>query len=282
MNEADWGAVFEAIEMNAAQKNQAKDGDFIKDGLLHCGVCRAPKQCRVELFGKTRTPFCICECRKKELAEEEAKRKHDEKMINIRHMRRMGFPDAEMSRWTFEMDDHSNERISNMARKYVDNFAEFKKRGKGLLLYGTVGTGKTFTAACIANALIDQGHPCLVTNFARLVNTISGMYAGKQEYIDGLNDFDLLIIDDLASERDTEYMGEIVQNIIDSRYRAGLPLIITTNLTSEELKNPAEIRKQRIYSRLFEMCVPVEVSGKDRRKHKLKADYNEMNDLLGL
>ena len=108
------------------------------------------------------------------------------------------------------------------------------------------------------------------------------MFEEKQQYIDGLKRFDLLIIDDLASERDTEYMGEIVQNIIDSRYRSGLPLIITTNLTAEELKHPAEIRKQRIYSRLFEMCVPVEVKGYDRRKKKLVMEHEEMSKILGL
>jgi len=77
-------------------------------------------------------------------------------------------------------------------------------------------------------------------------------------------------------------MGEIIQNIIDSRYRAGLPLIITTNLTSEELKKPAEIRKQRIYSRLYEMCYPVEVTGNDRRKKKLRNEFDEISDLLGV
>lgn len=194
----------------------------------------------------------------------------------------MGFPDSEMEKWSFDKDDLSNEKISTIARKYVDNFDEMKSRGKGLLFYGSVGTGKTFMSACIANALIEKGHPCLVTNFARLCNTISGMFDGKQQYIDGLDKFHLLVIDDLASERDTEYMGEIVQNIIDARYRSGLPLIITTNLTADELKHPAEMRKKRIYSRLFEMCVPIEVKGKDRRKEKIKSDYKDLEELLGL
>ena len=203
-------------------------------------------------------------------------------MQEIKRLRRMGFPDAEMQKWTFDNDDRSNERITNICHKYVENFSEMWKKGKGLLLFGTVGTGKTFMSACIANALIDQGHPCLVTNFARLINTIQGMYEGKQDYIDGLNKFTLLVIDDLAAERDTEFMAETVQNIIDARYRSGLPLIITTNLTAEELKHPAEVRKQRIYSRLFEMCVPIEVKGRDRRKEKLKEDFGELEELLGL
>ena len=201
-------------------------------------------------------------------------------MQHIQRLRNLGFPDAEMKNWTFDKDDHKNEQISKIAHNYVDNFDEMKKRGKGLLLFGEVGTGKTFISACIANALIDQGRACLVTNFARIVNIIQSTFDGKQDYIDSLNDFDLLVVDDLESERQTEYMGENVQNIIDSRYRAGLPLIITTNLTSDELKHAKEIRKQRIYSRLFEMCVPIEVKGKDRRRQKLKHDFDDLNKLL--
>lgn len=273
---------FDNIALTASQSIRAEEGDYLVDGLLYCHKCHTPKQCRVELFGEIKTPMCLCKCEKEKRDAEEEERKREEFQRHIRYLRKMGFPESDMASWNFSKDDHSNEKISTVAMRYVDNFDEMKKMGKGLLLYGTVGTGKTFMSACIANALIEKGHPCLVTNFARLVNTISGMYDGKQQYIDGLNRFHLLIIDDLASERDTEYMGEIVQNIIDARYRAGLPLIITTNLTSDELKHPAEIRKQRIYSRLFEMCVPIEVKGRDRRKEKLKKDYKELEDLLGL
>jgi DNA replication protein DnaC len=261
---------------------RAEEGDYLVDGLLYCHKCNTPKQIRITVLGKERTPFCLCKCETEKRDAEEAERKHKAFLEKVKRMRKMGFPDAEMERWSFATDDQSNEKISLIAHRYVENFNQMLDKGKGLLFYGTVGTGKTFISCCIANALIDRGYPCMVTNFARLTNTISGMYDGKQEYIDGLNKFALLVIDDLASERDTEYMGEIVQNIIDARYRAGLPLIITTNLTNEELKHPAEIRKQRIYSRLFEMCIPIEVSGGDRRKAKLIKDYKEMEDILGL
>lgn len=274
--------MLDKIIASSAQNIEAKYGDYLVDGLLYCGKCNTPKQVRVEIFGEERTPMCLCKCAKEKLEAEEAEERRREFRERIRGLRRMGFPDSEMQNWTFDKDDHSNMKISTVAQRYVDNFEELRKRGKGLLFYGDVGTGKSFVSACIVNALIEKGYPCLMTNFARLTNTLSGMYEGKQDYIDGLNQFELVVIDDLASERNTEYMGEIVQNIIDSRYRSGKPLIITTNLTADELKHPVDVRKQRIYSRLFEMCVPVEVKGKDRRKEKLKADYTDLGDLLGL
>jgi DNA replication protein DnaC len=279
----DLSKMIDGIAKAAEKANAAQDGDYTgENGLLYCGKCRTPKQCVVELFGQKRTVYCLCKCEVEKRDAEKAEQERREKMQRIQRLRQDGFPESDMQDWTFEKDDGKNAQVSEIARNYVKHFDDLKKRGKGLLLFGKVGTGKTFISACIANALIDRGYPCLVTNFARLVNTIGGMYEGKQEYIDSLNRFDLLVIDDLASERDTEYMGEIVQNIIDSRYRAGLPVIITTNLTSDELKHPAEIRKQRIYSRLFEMCLPVEVTGEDRRRRKLKDEYGEIGNLLGL
>lgn len=275
-------SVINSIEEKAADSVRAEQGDYIIDGLLYCGKCNTPKQTRVEIFGKVRTPYCLCKCEVERRKKEDEERERIAFEKRIKEMRRVGFPDDEMQNWTFDKDDRANEHITGVALKYVENFKIMRESGKGLLLYGTVGTGKTFTAACIANALIDKGYPCLVTNFARLINTISGMYDGKQEYIDGLNRFSLLVIDDLASEADTEYRNEIIFNVIDSRYRAGLPMIITTNLTGEEMKNPADVRKQRIYSRLFETCLPLEVKGNDRRREKLRNDVKTYSDLLGL
>ena len=277
-----FNTIFDDLECKMAENVQQEENDYIKGGLLHCGKCHTPKQVRIELFGEERMPYCLCKCETEKRDTEIAELKKQKEQQRIRELRGMGFPDAEMQNWTFDNDDNTNPKVSAIAHKYVENFSKLKEKGKGILFYGSVGAGKTFISACIANALIDQGYPCLVTNFARLTNTISGMYDGKQAYIDGLNRFSLLVIDDLASERDTEYMNEIVFNIIDARYRSGLPLIITTNLTAQELNNPAQISKQRIYSRLLEMCIPVEISGTDRRKKKLRSDINEMKDMLGL
>lgn len=278
----DLSGAIEGLIQKSKQSIPMNEGDYFENGLLHCGKCRTPKQVKIELFGQVRTPMCLCQCEKEKRDREEAEFRHREKMQEIQRMRSVGFPDKEMQNWRFENDDGSNEHISEVCKRYVQNFPKMREKAKGLLMFGNVGTGKTFFAACVANALIDEGYPCLVTNFARLTNTLSGMYEGKQEYLDSLNRYALLVIDDLASERNTEFMNEVVFNIIDARYRSGLPIVITTNLTAEELKHPADMSKQRVYSRLFEMCFAFEVKGRDRRKQKMIADHDELQNLLGL
>lgn len=275
--------IIDSIETKASQRIRRDPNDYLDDqGLLMCGNCHTRKQCVVEVFGETRTPLCLCKCAQEKAKAEDAELERQERMRMINELRTMGFPDEEMRSWTFENDDHANPKVSNVATKYAENFPLMLKKGKGLLFYGNVGSGKTYIAACIANALIDKGYPCLVTNFPRLINTISGMYEGKQQYIDGLNKFDLLVIDDLAAERDTEYMNETVQNIIDNRYRCGKPLIVTTNLSLNDIQNPTDIKRQRTYSRLAEMCFYVKVISKDRRKNRYDSDYQKFRELLDL
>lgn len=262
---------------------KANEGDYIgEDGLLYCGNCHTKKQTEVNIFGAVRRPMCLCKCMTEKRDAEEAAMKREEFERRTKEYRKTGFPESDMQNWTFENDDMANERITKAMRNYVDNFAELKKHGKGLLLYGSIGKGKTYAACEVANALIDKGYPVLVTNFARLTNTIQGKFEGKQEYIDSLNQFQLLVIDDLGTERKSEYMQEIVYNIIDSRYRAGLPFIITTNMTIEEIKTPTDIGNARIYDRIIERCFPIEVNGKNRRRKKVIAEYDEMKKLLGL
>ena len=257
-------------------------GDYVQDGILYCGQCNTPKQAKISVGGRMWTPACMCDCEAERFREKQEQMERESALDAVKRLRMMGFTDAEMEECTFAKDDGSNQKLSQISRKYVEIFAQMQMRGKGLLFYGDVGTGKTFMSACIANALIDRGHPCLVTNFARIVNTLHGMYEGRQRYIDDLNRFDLLVLDDLASERETAYMGEIIQSIIDARYRSGKPLIVTTNLTADDMKHPEDIRKKRIYSRLFEMCIPFEVKGNDRRRDKLKKDYHDIKEDLGI
>lgn len=277
--------IIETMARNSKKNSHHNEGDYLnEDGLLTCGKCHAPKQCRfvAKWDGKEKTPSVPCDC-ERELKEAAEQARHAQDMrIEVQRLRRLGFPDSEMADWTFANDDGTNKTASDIAHRYVGNFAEMKKHGKGLLFYGPVGTGKTFLAASIANELIDQGRPCLVTNFARITNTLQGMFDGKQRYLDDFNRLDLLVIDDLSAERDTSFMNEMIFNIIDSRYRSGKPLILTTNLSKEELMNQPNTDRQRIYSRLVEMCFPVEVKNIDRRKKKAQEDSEDLRRLLNL
>lgn len=275
--------VINGIAEQAEQRIKCEEGDFFNDeGLLICGKCRTPKQVRIDLFGNTKTVMCLCKCEQDKRDAEEKAWNQKQRLIKLNNLREIGFDDPKMRQWTFDKDDGKNEKLTMLAKNYVENFPKFRKEGKGLLLFGGVGTGKTFIAACIANALIDKGYPCMVTNFARLTNTLNGMYGARQEYLDSLDRFSLLVIDDLAAERNTEYMDEIVHTVIDGRYLAKKPLIVTTNLTKVELSRPSDVRKQRVYSRLFEMCYPFSIEGVDRREQKLETSYAEMEKLLGL
>lgn len=146
-----------------------------------------------------------------------------------------------------------------------DSFSEMIHKSAGLLLWGDVGTGKTYMAACIANALIEQEYTVKMTNFATIINDLFAS-EDKNEYTESLMRCSLLIIDDLGAERSTEYAVENVFNVIDRRYRTGKPLIITTNLHTDNMMNETSIDKKRIYDRVFEMCAPVQMKGVSKRK----------------
>lgn len=251
-----------------------------EDGLMRCAACHAATQTRIviESLGINRVVRCICDCRKKELAEADMRSRQEE----TERRRRSCFAGAEMAAWRFDADDRKNAKLSDAMERYANDFNEYKRAGRGLLLHGPVGTGKTFYAACIANRLIDRGYGVLVTNFAELVNRLHGTYDGKGAIMDELDRRSLLVIDDLGAERSNDYMQEIVYNIVDRRYRVGLPLIVTTNLPMTEIKSPADIRLARIYDRILQICHPVEVSGLSRRRADVRESYADMNARLGL
>lgn len=274
-----------AFEMLVERSKKAipiNDGDYTgPDGLLYCGSCNTPKQKEITVLGKVRRPYCLCKCESEKRDAEEAEEERIKLAKRAEELRHSGFPDKEMHQWTFANDDMENEQLTKAMKRYVENFPELKKQGKGLLLYGNVGRGKTYAACEVANALIDKGYSVMVTNFSRILNTLQGTFE-RQEYLDKLNGYSLLVIDDLGIERGTEFSKEQVYNVIDSRYRAGKPMIITTNLSIEQIKNPADIEDRRVYDRILERCFPIEFTGQNKRHKAVRESYGDMKELLGL
>jgi DNA replication protein DnaC len=250
------------------------------DNLIYCSKCHTPKQTRVVCMGKIIMPTVLCKCERERRELEESKREKDEVLERISRLKASGLQDRSLLAYTFENDLGYNPEIQK-AHDYVSNWEEMNARSLGLLIFGDVGTGKSFIAGCIANALLEKQIPVLMTNFSRILNTLTGMFSeDKNRFIDSLNAYSLLIIDDLGIERNSEFALEQVFNVIDSRYRSNKPLIVTTNLTLDELKNPADLAHKRIYERVLERCIPLKINTQNIRRHNAQSNISETRRLF--
>lgn len=193
-----------------------------------------------------------------------------QRMQRLHSQRQETFRDAyALYHCTFDADNGQVPQIEQ-AKKYVTHWNQMRVENIGLMFWGPSGNGKTFTAACIANGLIQQENrfpPTIrMTTLGMILNRLLAMSANDKEHY--LNDFkhcDLLILDDFGMERQTDYAREQVFGVIDGRYLAQRPLIITTNLSLKEMKSTNELSLKRIYDRVLEMCVPVYFGGESLR-----------------
>ncbi len=135
-------------------------------------------------------------------------------------------------------------------------------------------------ASEIALALDEDAENVKLTNFATILNSLFYGSENRNEYIVRLCSYPLLILDDFGMERGTEYGLEQVYNVIDSRYISKKPLIATTNLTPEQLRNPEDVPHARIYGRLLEMCVPVRFTGGDFRRITAQQKMERLKKLM--
>jgi len=254
-----------------------------EDGLLYCGKCRTPKEAffpadKIALFGRDRHP-AECDCQREKRMEREAAEQRRKHLDIVEDLKRRGFTDPAMREWTFANDNGRNPQMKT-ARFYVEHWEDMKAGNIGYLLWGSVGTGKSYLAGCIANALMEKEISVRMTNFALILNDLAATFEGKNEYISNLCRYPLLILDDFGMERGTEYGLEQVYNVIDSRYRSGKPLIVTTNLTLDDLRNPEDTAHSRIYDRLLSMCVPVRFTGDNFRQEAAQRKMESMKKLI--
>ena len=252
-----------------------------EDNLICCSKCHTPRQKRINAMGKTMEPRCMCVCQTADCEKWEQERKHREFLDMVERNRSVGLPDPELRKHTFENDLGYNPKQIAIAKQYVQHWEEFLASSTGLFLWGNVGTGKSYIAGCIANALLDKGVPVIMTNFARLLNKLTDMYSGdRNAYIDSFKKYPLMIIDDLGMERDSEFAREQVFSVIDSRYRSQLPMIVTTNLSLEELKDTTDLSRARIYDRVMERCLPIKVNDQNIRELNQAAVLARAKQLL--
>ena len=258
--------------------------EYMKDGHAYCKTCHERKDGEVKSLMDMKFIFknnCKCDRERFE------KQKQREKEQEIERLKRSCF--ISMSQWAYTFDNYKGEtdKSYTIAKNYVKEYEQMKKENIGLLFCGTVGSGKTYLACCIANALIEEYMIRVkIRNFAQIINDLqkSGFDLDKNEYIESLTNVSVLILDDLGIERDTSYAKEQVYNIVNSRYLKQKPTIFTTNLPYEKIQNSDDgVEYERIYSRIIEMCIPVKVMGEDFRKRlqKEKLKQNKERLLMG-
>lgn len=281
----DMTGIIGALAPAMSRDNSAPDDLKTEDGLRICAKCGERKQTWFEVKGliaRNKVP-CMCRCEREKLEAEEAARKQDEQYRLIQQYRNRGLTDEQYKSCTFDADDGMDEKASKFCRAYVDNWKWVQENNAGIMLWGDVGGGKTFFAACIANALIDKGIPATMTTIPKLVAAMTqdfGKNRGDVLYM--VANAPLLVLDDVGTERDTEFSNEQAYEIVNTRYKAQKPLIITTNLMMSEMKDAKDVTRKRIYDRLVEMCTPCKVTSTGRRQKAAKDKMDQMLAQFGL
>jgi len=257
---------------------QAEAGDFIgDDGFLHCGTCKERKETRLRL--NNRMVPVMCACRRAEAAEADYIKDRNDKLQRVQELSMYSiigsrFRDSTFDRAVIRMD---NQKAINTARQYVKNWDKMFQSNTGLLFYGPPGTGKSFLAACVANALMKRGVPVLATSIIKLTQAKPEVVA---ETLRRTQEASVLLLDDFGAERDSEFKVEQVFSVIDQRYNTKKPLIVTTNLSMQQMKSGEDMRYNRIFERIRAMCYPVKMDGESWRKQETINNYSATKALL--
>jgi DNA replication protein DnaC len=171
------------------------------------------------------------------------------------------------------------------ARHFVDAYP-VETGGKGLLFTGSIGVGKTHLAVGVLQRLVrERGVRGLFCDYRELLKSIQNSYnpqvnTTELELLQPVFNAEVLVIDDLGAQKPNEWVWDTVALILNSRYNDKLTTIITTNYPFGEAGSGAKTDAERaarepslgdrigdrMLSRLSEMCIRIEVQGKDFRK----------------
>ena len=143
---------------------------------------------------------------------------------------------------------------------------EFPHNTHSIFMSGKTGLGKTFLSSAIANELLQKGFNIAFDSIQNFLRAIENEHFGRSQNKDTLQvliDADLLILDDLGSEFNSSFYISTVYNIINTRLNKGIPTIISSNLSFDELQQKYD---DRIISRITGMYSWIIFMGKDIRQ----------------
>lgn len=191
----------------------------------------------------------------------------------------------------------SNYRANNQQQIYAKNFAsnfveEYPFVDYGIFFIGPCGVGKTHLASAILNEIIEKGYEGKFCDFGNLLVQIKSSYnpASRFSEVDIFSELfraPLLIIDDFASQRVTDWVLDTLTYLIKGLYNEKRILILTTTVQTTGMKPDVFFDQLTdkighiVTSRLYEMCQLITIEAADYRKefssahHRLKTKKNK-------
>lgn len=274
-------------EMKNREQTRVPGEDYRDDkGLLICGKCGEPRERILPAGGIFKEPHAVptmCRCQREEVEKQRRAEELEQRRRKADRLRKECFPSSGRYAFcTFDGDDGRNAEQTVICKAFAATFDP--KDPMGLVLYGGCGTGKSFHASCIANAIIERGFSCLVTDIKQVVNLMESSFEKRMANLSRILEPDLLILEDLGAQRSTEYVMEHVYDVIDGRYKAGKPMVITTNFNYKTRIVPASATDpwRRVFDRIVECGYPVSYTGETRRKEIGARNREEFRKKLGV
>ena len=209
---------------------------------------------------------------------EEQKRKRFRKMINVIY--KQNYVGRKYQELNFEnfIIDLNNKNAVKMANDYINKNKD-KILSNGLIIMGESGVGKTHLTAAIANKLIENDKIVLMGRLTTLLDMIKETFRdttkSENELIELYSNVDMIIIDDLGTEKISSWALEKLYTIIQNRFENGLPIIITTRFDKNGLisrfnySNDLDLVDATI-SKLYQMCYGITL--KNMKKELVKSD----------
>src|SRR5215208_1691945 len=224
-------------------------------------------------YGKTGEWYyhpCTPECEKKNERREWELMRRDARVAALKE--RSGLSKRMKGYALANFDPYANPpstmRAVERVEGYLEHWQENREAGKGIYFCGGVGVGKTHLAVAVMNELIQRKRvPSLFVTVPELLDNLRGAYndPGRDldEWMDAVKNADLLVLDDLGSEKATQWVQERLYVIVNHRYREALPTIFTSNVGGKDLF--AQLG-ERTASRIIAMCgEAIRIEGPDHR-----------------
>lgn len=246
--------------------------------LQKCASCKSLLACQNKVMGMVYYPsvnddgslefnYVACKYKKKDIKDKEGIKSNFFQMPYDIKMAKMANIELETKR----------AKIIKWLKKFYDSYQKDEKQ-KGLYLYGSFGSGKTYMISALLNELSRLNYSVVIVYYPELIRSIKESFSSGEDFYERMNKIktcDLLLLDDIGAESVTTWnRDEILGTILQYRMDNKMPTFFTSNLNLEELENhliikdiaEEKIKARRIMERIKQLSEYLELFGENRRK----------------